>query len=1405
EELLAEIWARALGVERVGVDENFFGLGGHSLLATQVVSRARQVFEVEVPLKALFEEPTVAGLARRIEALRSAGALPAPPIERVPRSGPLPLSYAQQRLWLVDRLEPGSVAYNMLYALHLRGALDVAALRATLAELVRRHEVLRTTFAERDGAPVQVVHEPAPVPLPVVDLRGAADPERTAEALVEAEAMRPFDLGRGPLLRSTLLRLGDTHHALCFTMHHIVSDGWSRSVLTHEVSALYAQFSRGGAARLPEPPVQYADYAVWQRGWLVGDVLDGQIEYWKTRLAGAPPLLEVPTDRPRAAGQSPLAASHRFALSPELSSRLRALSRQEGATLFMTLLAGWQALLGRYSGQEDLVVGSPIAGRTRPEVERLIGFFVNLLALRADLSGDPTWTGLLERVRGELLRAYEHQDLPFDRLVEELGVERSLAYAPVFQNHFTLNLPFGSGGRLELGSLGIEPFGGADPVSKFDLDLVFTDGGETLGARLVYRRELFDAATGARMAEHLTALLESMAADPARRLSELSLLRGAERAQVLEAWNDTAAACPRAAFHQLFAEQAARTPELTAATSAGAALTYAELERESNRLAHHLRRRGVGPETRVGLCLERGVELLVGVLGVLKAGGAYVPLDPAYPAERLARMLAGSAAPVVVTRTELTEALPGYSGEVVCLDAERERIAAQPDHAPAGEVEPRSAAYVLYTSGSTGTPKGVVVEHASLGHFIASMRAVFAPRPGEVSLAMVSFAFDIWVFEALLPLACGATVRLLPLERARDGAAVVEELRTAGLMNAVPAHMREIVAAARRVEPGALAGVRWVFSGGEAVPRELWAGMREVFPDARPCVLYGPTETTVLSTSYPVPEEAGAGGVMIGRPLPNARVYVLDASGSPQPVGVPGELYVGGPGVARGYEGSAAQTAERFVPDAFSGEPGARLYRTGDRVRWLAGGELEFLGRLDEQVKVRGFRVELGEVEAVLSGLPEVREATAMVREDVPGEKRLVAYVVPADGAEATGAGLRELLAARLPEYMVPAAVVPLEALPLTPNGKVDRRALPAPAWTGGAGEAVVPRDELETVIAGIFAEVLDVPEVGVRDGFFDLGGHSLVAVQLIYLVEKATGVRLPMESVFKAPTVEGLAEEVRRGGGATSLLVPMRSGGSRAPLFLVHPGGGNLMAYVRLARKLDPEQPVYGLRSRGIERDEKPNWTIEEMARDYLAAVREVKPSGPYRLGGWSLGGVVAFEMARQLEAAGETVERLVLIDSRSPRLEDPDGTMPRDELQVVMKFAEDLGVPAHRLPVPDEEPGDGAEVAYLREVLRLAASAGLVPDSLDLARMQRLYGIFRINLQAMHEYRPGEYGGGITLLRAQERGVVKRLLGRKSNRWEQVARGGVEVRPVPGNHYSMLHEANVETLAREVERALG
>ncbi|MBV9775217.1 MAG: amino acid adenylation domain-containing protein, partial [Gemmatimonadetes bacterium] len=1177
--------------------------------------------------------------------------------------------------------------------------VDAPALEAALTEVVRRHEVLRTVFAAGEDQPAQVIRPAGAHPLPLLDLRHLSRESADAEArrLAAADARRPFDLARGPLLRCMLLRLGEEDHVLFLTMHHVVSDGWSMNVLTREVSTLYAAYSRGTAEptpRLPELPVQYADFAAWQRSWLTGDVLDEQIGFWKEKLAGAPPLLEIPTDRPRRVGLSPLAARHGFALSAELSDRLRGLARREGATLFMTLLAGCQVLLAKYSGQEDVVVGTPVAGRTHRETEELIGFFVNMLPLRGDLSGDPTWAELLGRTRETALGAYDHQALPFEKLVEELGVERSLTHSPVFQAVFTLTRAGGAEAPSLGGGVALEPFGGGAGIAKFDLDLVFTDAGEALMGAIVHPAELFDAGTIERMAGHLETVLESMAADPGCRLSGLSLLRGAERTQVLEAWNATTGGYEKALVHERFAEQAARTPTAVSVQWGEEVLGYAELDARSNRLAHHLRGLGVGPETRVGVCLRRTPELMVALLGVLKAGGAYVPLDPTYPPERIAYMLDDAAVPVLLTEQALLARLPEHRAEIVCVDRDAARIAAGGAEPPAVDLSPDNPAYVIYTSGSTGKPKGVVVPHRAMAWFVGAAREVYEITAEDAVLQFASMNFDTSVEEIFPTLLSGGRLVLRTEEVLGSARIFLDACREWGItvLNLPTAYWHELVAELSAGEGADLPPeTRIVIVGGERALPERLRAWRERFGGAVRLVnAYGPTETTVVATVADLtaaPDGESASSplrvVPIGRPLPHARVYVLDMRGEPLPVGVPGELYVGGGGVSRGYLGLPDLTADRFVPDPHGVEAGARLYRTGDRVRWLPDGSLEFLGRVDDQVKVRGFRVEPGEVEAVLHGHPSVEAAVVVVREDVPGDRRIVAYVTPSGDAAPDPAELRAYAGRELPDYMVPSAVVVLEAVPLMPNGKVDRRALPAPMRTGGAhGDgADTPRDEMEAVIAGIFSEVLGVPGVGVRDSFFDLGGHSLLAVQLMSKLEKATGVQVPLASLFEAPTVERLAEAVRRGGGATSLLVPMRRGGSRAPLFLVHPGGGNLMAYAALVKELGAEQPVYGLRSRGIERDEKPNWTMEEMARDYLAAIREVRPSGPYRLGGWSLGGVIAFEMARQLEAEGETVERLVLVDSRSPRLEDPDGSMSRDDLLLVRSFAEDLGVPAESI----------------------------------------------------------------------------------------------------------------------------
>ncbi|MET0398498.1 MAG: amino acid adenylation domain-containing protein, partial [Longimicrobiaceae bacterium] len=1116
EEVLAGIWCEVLGVERVGVGTSFFALGGHSLLAMRVVSRVRQALGVELPLRALFEAPTVAALAGRVDDLRGAGSAAAPPIERVPRTGPVRASFAQQRLWLVDRMEPGSAAYNMPAALRLRGRLDARALGRSLDALVARHETLRTTFADRGGEPVQVIHAAAPVRLAVVEV---AD-EAGAARLAAEEAARPFDLAAGPLLRCTLLRLGAEDHVVLFTLHHVVSDGWSMDVLVREVSALYGSFARGGEAHLPELPVQYADFAAWQRAWLSGEVLEAQVEWWRERLAGAPPLLEVPTDRPRTAGPGGPSGAVPLALSPELVRGLRALGRREGATLFMTVLAGWQALLGRWAGQDDVVVGTPVAGRTRAELEGLIGFFVNMLALRADLGGDPDWAGLLGRTREAALGAYARQELPFERLVEEVAVERSLTHSPVFQAAFSLERAPRDGERLSLGEVEAEPFGAAAGIAKADLNLGMVDDGESLAGRLEFRTALWEPASAERMAGHLVLLLEAMAAEPAGRVAAVPLLRGIERARVLEDWQGARAAFPLVPVHRLVAEQAARAPGAAAVVVGDRVLRYGELDRRADRVARALRARGVGPETRVAICLERSAELAVALLGVLRAGGAYVPLDPGYPRERLAFLLADSGARVVLTRGDLAGVLPGGGPELVFLDTLDVPDAPDVLETPAcgADVDPDQLAYVVYTSGSTGTPKGVMVSHASLAHMVAWHVETFGVAAADRATLAVSPGFDASVMETWPFLARGASLHPVPEEARLDPGAMRGFLLGRGITVAtLPTAMTEGLVA---MEWPGDTPLRALLCGGDVLRARPRPGLPFALVNC-----YGPTEGTVNTAVGEVSPE-GDSLPALGRPISRVRVHVLDAHGEPAPVGVAGELYIGGAGVARGYAGRPDLTAERFVPDALGGEPGARTYRSGDRVRWLASGELEFLGRVDQQVKVRGFRVELGEVEAALLSHPSVGAAAAAVREGGAGEKRLVGYVVAAGaGAELSGAAVRAWLRERVPEHVVPSAVVVLERLPLGANGKLDRRALPMPRWEDR--EYVAPRTPAEEVLGGIWAEVLGTERVGADAHFFEAGGHSLLAAQVAARVRTAFGVELPLRAVFEAPTLAGLAARV--------------------------------------------------------------------------------------------------------------------------------------------------------------------------------------------------------------------------------------------------------------------------------------
>jgi len=1161
EQALADIWAEVLRVERVGRGDSFFELGGHSLLAVQVISRVRQVLRVEVALGELFTRPVLGDFARGLE---TAARADLPPIEPADRRGHVPLSFAQQRLWFLERLGSLGSTYHIPGRLRLRGELDRGALVRALDAIVARHEALRTTFAEVNGVPEQRIAAAADSAFRLVehDLGGRADAEAELGRVMAEEAGAPFDLRRGPLIRGRLVRMAGDDHVLLLTMHHIVSDGWSIGVLTHELGALYGAFRQGGPDPLPALPVQYADYAAWQRRWVDGDVLRAQAAYWTETLGGAPELLELPADRPRPAQMDHAGAQLGVVLDAELTAGLKALARRHGTTLFMTLLAGWATVLGRLSGQDDVVIGTPTAGRGRREIEGLIGFFVNTLAVRLDLSGAPTVAELLGRVKKGALAAQHHQDLPFEQVVELVDPVRSLSHGPLFQVMFSWqNAPRGSMELPGLESVGVggAGTGPAEVQAKFDLSLSMRAVGDRIVGGLTYATALYETETVERWAGYLRRVLEQMVADDRRSVPRLALLTDGERATVVDAWNRTDAAYPAGwCVHETFEAQVARTPHATALVAEGQApLTYAALNRRANRLAHHLRARGVGPDVRVGVCLERGPEMIVAVLAVLKAGGAYVPLDPEYPADRLEHMLADAAPAVLLTQASLAGCFAGSAVPRVRVDADADDWAGAPETDPErGALTPEHLAYVIYTSGSTGQPKGVMNQHRALVNRLAWGRRSWAMDAGEAVLCKTSLNFDGSVREIFLPLMAGGRVVLARPGGHRDPAYLLEAIGREGIttVNLVPSLLQLLLEA-----PGAerLRGLKRVLCGGEALPGALLERFRQVLPEVELHNLYGPSEAATAVTWPRCQAEPGRATVPIGGPSANARVYVLDGAGEPVPVGVAGELFIGGVAVARGYHERAALTAERFVPDPFGGEPGARLYRTGDVVRWRevrecvsaevrewSGDEvsrddaatdalthsrthaLDFVGRNDDQVKVRGFRVELGEIEARLREHPGVRETVVLVREDVPGDRRLVAYCVAEEAADAEA--LRAHLAGRLPEYMVPAAYVRLDALPLTPSGKLERRALPAPE-----GEAYVSREyeapvnETEEALAGIWAEVLRVERVGRRDNFFDLGGHSLLAVQVVSRVRQALGVELALGELFTRPVLQDLAQEV--------------------------------------------------------------------------------------------------------------------------------------------------------------------------------------------------------------------------------------------------------------------------------------
>uniref|UniRef100_UPI0037098A24 amino acid adenylation domain-containing protein n=1 Tax=Burkholderia pseudomallei TaxID=28450 RepID=UPI0037098A24 len=1386
---LAAIWRAVLQVERIGRHDDFFELGGHSLLAVRAVTAMRDAFGSDTSLRDLFARPVLKDLAEHAStAARARDAA----IPKAARGEPVPMSFAQQRLWFLARMGGLGDAYHMPIAVRLHGALDVDALQRALSRIVSRHDALRTTFALEGEQPVQRVHadDGAGLRLRIDDLRGCADAGARRARILAGQASEPFDLARGPLVRGALVREADDVHTLCVTIHHIVSDGWSIDVFRRELSELYRAFAGGQPDPLPPLPVQYADYAAWQQRGIGGAALHAQAEYWRDALAGAPTLLELPTDRPRPPQPDYAGATVGLALDAPLTAGLRALARRHGATLFMTVFAAWSVLLSRLSRQTDVVIGTPSANRGHAQIEGLIGFFVNTIALRVDLDGAPTVAELLARVKARTLAAQQHQDIPFEHVVERVQPARSLSHSPVFQAMFAWQ--HASRGEMRLEGLRAEPLDdAARTIAKFDLTLSLRESGDAIDGGLEYASALFERATIERFAGYLRRLLEGMVADDTQRVDALPMLSRDERRDLIERRNATARPYPaNSGVHRLFEAQAARTPDATAIVDGATTLDYRALDARANRIAHALAHAGVRAGDRVALHLEPSIGLVAAQLAVLKLGAAYVPVDVGNPPARKAFVAQDSGARLVLGDAALD--WPAAAG-VPQRDLAALLAGPWPSDAPARAPQcgGDTPAYVMYTSGSSGQPKGVLVTHRGIARlavnsgyatFDASDRFAFASNP----------AFDASTFEVWTALLNGASIGIVKRDDLLDLGALAGKLSSIGVtcLFLTTALFNRCVS----FDPAMFARLRCVISGGERADPAVYRKVMEAGPPRHLLNAYGPTETTTFAAVWEAePRTLAAQAAPIGRPIGNTSVYVLDAYGAPVPVGVTGEIHIGGPGVAQGYLNRPALSAERFVRDPFVGGD-ARMYRTGDLGRWRPDGMLDCIGRADFQVKIRGFRIELGEIEACLLEHGALAQAAVLARDDGgDGGKTLVAYYVPRAGHEDGAPALRAHLAARLPEYMVPAAYVRLPAMPLTPNGKLERRALPAPDERSYVRrDYAAPQGEIETTLARIWAELFGIERVGRHDGFFELGGHSLLAVRMVARVHDVLGVEVPLRALFADPVLHVFASAVARASTrqASSNLVAFRSAGTAAPLFFIHSGLGEIGFVGDLLPGIAPEIPVYGFAAVGFLAGETPHATIEEMAAQYVDAMRRVQPHGPYRLAGWCAGGNIAFEMAHQLIAADETVEFLCMIDS--PTSAPIDRSVTACVLaRIPDDIPEALRTRLHAL-------GDAFDV---RGMLHACQAAGMLPIDLPTGLMERHVAVQYAIKHAKLNYVPPRLPVDVIHFVAQDEPMWRN--GWAMDGWHDVA-DRVICLPASGDHMTMVAAPHAEQLGRRITEAL-
>ncbi len=1309
-----------------------------------------------------------------------------------------PMSFAQRRLWLIDRLTPGSSAYNVRHAVRFRGPLDVVGLQQSIDAAVNRHEILRTYFGLLDDEPMQFIAPSGSAALHFVDVSSLPVEERESRAreVVAEEAATGFDLENGPLFRALLVRLGAAEHVFLTVMHHIVTDDWSTGVFNRELAAFYDGYSQSRAPELEELPIQYADFAAWQRESLQGDGFERQVGYWRERLADAPPRIELPTDRPRSPYAGSEGAARSLMVSQTVLERLRELGNQHGATLFMTVLAAFKVLLYRYSGQSDLIVGLPITTRTRIELQGLIGFFVNTLALRTQVSGEQSFRTLLHDVRDGALQAYEHQDAPFEEVIAELHPDRNVGETPLINVLFHLQNKRGETAPRLRGTE-VEPFSLATTTAKFDIIFRAAETSNGLLCAISYRPDIFDGARIDRMLSNFKTLLENIVAAPEQSVGTLSLLTAEERRRQLVEWNHTATDyLAERTLGDGFEAQAERTPDAVAVADAASTITYRELDRRANQIAHHLKGLGIASGDVVGICLERSIETVLATLATLKAGAVYLPLDPEYPPERLEYMLRDAGARVVLTRDRFASRLEGAETAVCRLDADAARIAQHQEHRLARAIACDDLAYVMYTSGSTGRPKGVCVPHRAVNRLVTNTNYV-AITPSDVMAAVSNVAFDAATFELWGALLHGARIEIVPRETVlspKHFAAILRERRVT-VMFLTAALLRHVAAQ----EPAAFASLRYLIAGGDTLDPSAVAA---VLSHGRPATFlngYGPTETTTFACTYEI-ESADPRGIPIGRPIANTEAYILDRDLQPVPVGVDGQLYIGGPGLARGYLNDAQLTARKFVARPLGADGPERLYATGDLTHYRADGTIEFVGRVDNQVKIRGFRIEMGEIEVALRRHPSVRDAAVILRKDAAGDKALVAYVVAEAGASLSADDLRRALSEQLPTYMIPSIVLVAE-LPLTLTGKLDVEALQIllePSQTPGTA----PYNPLHHLLITIWEEILGVTSIEIRDNFFELGGHSLLATRLIAEVSRSFGKEIPLTEFFIDPTIEHMARILVEGldKDASSPLVAVQPLGSRAPFFFLHGdlvGGGY---YVRkMARRLNADQPFYALHVHGTNGRRFPD-TIEAMATDYITVIKEIQPEGPYILGGFCSGALVAFEMALQLRARREAVGKLILLDAPGGNARISVGAGFLDRLLAV------LGINARRrLAVRSTLGRAASRLRWTQRHGRLMAAgapklaqlrnrfAGKAPAAV----VRRGPEVFEQTWRRITaSYIPRRYRGGMTVILARPGGALG-IDEDKRIGWRHVC-DRVDLRAVPGAHLTCITSHVDETAMR-------